>query len=263
MGRRRRASQSDAFAYQDIVHAFGIVGSHSTVQALAMFLGLARGIAETVLLKKLYYLADRGYLAKSGRGKDATFALVSWPTRGDTVARKRDWSTKPWDGRWHLLTYDVPTTQNSLRRRLRRFLHEAGFGLLCASSWVSPYDWGESLEEMFQHADKGISACYVDASRVLSLGGETAPRLPARWHIERSAGRYRRITKLCRAATASTTSAAARARARTCLSTMREMEHIEAEDPMLPRELLPQSWPRPAALNALEKLTGALRRDLR
>ena len=262
MRRGARAGQSDAFDYQDIIHAFGIVGSHSSLQLLAMLLGLARGMTEAVLLRKLYYLVERGGVARSGRGRGATFALRAWPARDDTVARKKDRSAEPWDGRWHLLTYDVPTAQDSLRRRLRRFLHEAGFGLLCASSWVSPYDWEESLSEMFQDNDRGISACYLHADGVLPLGGETDPHSSRMWKLESVADRYLRIAKRCRAATASTAVAAARTRSRTCLAVMRELRQLEIEDPMLPDDILLQPWPRPAAMDAIERLKTILRQDL-
>ncbi|MGO8836016.1 MAG: hypothetical protein ACLQAH_08205 [Limisphaerales bacterium] len=52
------------------------------------------------------------------------------------------WSRK-WDGRWRLVLFDVPTTQNSYRDRLRRYLRDKGFGCLQNSVWITP----DSLEE--------------------------------------------------------------------------------------------------------------------
>ena len=52
------------------------------------------------------------------------------------------WSRK-WDGRWRLVLFDVPTTQNTRRTQLRRYLRKRGFGYLQNSVWITP----DALEE--------------------------------------------------------------------------------------------------------------------
>ena len=52
------------------------------------------------------------------------------------------WSRK-WDGYWRLVLFDVPNTQNSHRKQLRRYLHGKGFGCLQDSVWITP----DSLDE--------------------------------------------------------------------------------------------------------------------
>ena len=52
------------------------------------------------------------------------------------------WS-REWDGRWRLVLFDVPTTQNTQRARLRRYLCDKSFGYLQNSVWITP----DSLEE--------------------------------------------------------------------------------------------------------------------
>jgi phenylacetic acid degradation operon negative regulatory protein len=52
------------------------------------------------------------------------------------------WS-RNWDGRWRLVVFDVPATQNSRRTRLRRYLRKRGFGCLQNSVWITP----DALEE--------------------------------------------------------------------------------------------------------------------
>src|SRR5208282_134723 len=52
------------------------------------------------------------------------------------------WARK-WDGRWRLVLFDVPTTRNTYRDRLRRYLRDKGFGCLQNSVWITP----DSLKE--------------------------------------------------------------------------------------------------------------------
>lgn len=47
------------------------------------------------------------------------------------------WNRK-WDGKWRLAIFDVPVSQNSRRKSLRRVLHRLNFGCLQDSVWVSP-----------------------------------------------------------------------------------------------------------------------------
>src|SRR5262249_8993689 len=46
------------------------------------------------------------------------------------------WS-REWDGRWRLVLFDVPTSQNTHRARLRRYLRDKGFGYLQNSVWIT------------------------------------------------------------------------------------------------------------------------------
>lgn len=48
------------------------------------------------------------------------------------------WWGRPWDGHWRLALYDVPSTQDKDRKKLRRYLIARGFGYLQNSVWISP-----------------------------------------------------------------------------------------------------------------------------
>jgi phenylacetic acid degradation operon negative regulatory protein len=75
---------------------------------------------------------------------DRTYRLT-WQGRlhamGGRDPRAR-WA-REWDGRWRLVLFDVPITQNSHRKQLRRYLRDKGFGCLQNSVWITP----DSLEE--------------------------------------------------------------------------------------------------------------------
>jgi len=50
---------------------------------------------------------------------------------------------RPWDGKWRLVLFDIPTGQNAQRERLRRYLRDKGFGYVQNSVWITP----DPLEE--------------------------------------------------------------------------------------------------------------------
>jgi len=52
----------------------------------------------------------------------------------EPVAR---WS-RPWDGYWRMVLFDVPNRQNAVRLRLRRYLRARHFGYLQNSVWITP-----------------------------------------------------------------------------------------------------------------------------
>lgn len=47
------------------------------------------------------------------------------------------WS-RPWDGTWRIVAFDIPEVDAALRARLRRKLHEHRFGWLQNSVWITP-----------------------------------------------------------------------------------------------------------------------------
>src|SRR6266536_485862 len=98
--------------------------------------GLLRQVAvleKNQLIERDHEAADDRMYRLTGRGR-----LHALGGR-DPQAR---WS-REWDGCWRLVLFDVPTAQDSHRRRLRRYLHSRDFGCLQGSVWVTP----DPLEE--------------------------------------------------------------------------------------------------------------------
>ena len=60
----------------------------------------------------------------------------------DPIAR---WS-RPWDGQWRMVLFDVPKAQDARRSRLRRYLRTRGFGYLQNSVWITPDPLDEEVE---------------------------------------------------------------------------------------------------------------------
>ena len=76
----------------------------------------------------------------------ATGIRVSLTERGRVellayeLGRKKLKAQGRWDGKWHVLTFDVPEKRKHLRDGLRNTLKNLGFHRLQDSVWVYPYD---------------------------------------------------------------------------------------------------------------------------
>lgn len=51
---------------------------------------------------------------------------------------------RPWDGRWRLVLFDLPSVEVAMRSKLRRLLHSEHFGYLQNSVWLTPDSLAET-----------------------------------------------------------------------------------------------------------------------
>lgn len=90
------------------------------------------------LTSKLWYMERRGYVKRTGNA----YALTEV---GRTIVSERElWeATVPtprrWDGKWHLVLFDIPADKRKRRDVFRLQLKRLGFVLYQDSVWVHPY----------------------------------------------------------------------------------------------------------------------------
>lgn len=92
--------------------------------------------------RDLVDLGKRGYLELEAGVRNRKDRVVRLTEKGRLRAMGgRDpevcWS-RPWDGKWHMVLFDIPEKDRKLRAVLRRHLAAAHFGYLQNSVWVSP-----------------------------------------------------------------------------------------------------------------------------
>ncbi len=94
--------------------------------------------------QSLKRLKTRGFLAEKNKN------LV--PTRKGLIFFRRqnllNDCQKPlskWDGKWRLISFDVPVREEAKRQQLRNFLKEFDFYQLHKSVWVSPHKLAEDF----------------------------------------------------------------------------------------------------------------------
>lgn len=139
-----------------------------------------------------------------------------------------EWQKEKWDGSWRMVIFDVAVKNNSIRQKLRRELLKLKFGQLQESIYITPHHAEEKIWQWLKENNLGTQAgvlvakqLFVDNFKVL------AQKI---WRLDRLNRFYERLGSM---------KAEDELTARKWL---KEYLEIVAEDPFLPRELLPQTW---------------------
>ena len=151
------------------------------------------------------------------------------------------WS-REWDGCWRLVLFDVPTSQNTHRTRLRRYLRDKGFGYLQNSVWIMP----DALEEERQILNGGkINVESLILMEARPCAGESNAEIVAgAWDFEQINGRYGRHLKLlgqCPDVELETETAAKNLLRWATLEREAWLDAV-GRDPLLPEKLLPEDY---------------------
>ncbi len=70
---------------------------------------------------------------------------------------------RKWDGRWRMVTFDVPERRRGVRGRLREMMKSVGFIRLQESVWVYPYDCEEFIALLKAELKVGRNVLYIIA----------------------------------------------------------------------------------------------------
>jgi phenylacetic acid degradation operon negative regulatory protein len=151
------------------------------------------------------------------------------------------WS-RHWDGRWRLVLFDVPVARDSHRKRLRRYLHERGFGCLQGSVWITP----DSMEEEKQL----LLGAKVDVASLLLLdarpcaGESDAEIVAGAWDFDHINRRYVRLMRILDAWPNHSlrSESAAKAVLRWAGDEHEAWLDAVTHDPLLPQRLLPSGY---------------------
>lgn len=84
-------------------------------------------------------VGNRSYYSVSGRGKKRLEEAAERIYKVDTGV---------WDGKWCIVSYNIPEERRALRDQLRKELGWMGFGMLTTSTWISPNPLGDRVKEL-------------------------------------------------------------------------------------------------------------------
>ncbi len=73
---------------------------------------------------------------------------------------------RKWDGRWRIVTFDIPERRRGIRAHLREMMKSIGFVRLQESVWVYPYDCEEFIALLKAELKIGRSVLYVIADSI-------------------------------------------------------------------------------------------------
>jgi phenylacetic acid degradation operon negative regulatory protein len=208
------------------------------------------GIAPANARATLSRLAQRGILERTKVGRRTSYQLTDDARHVlERGARRIFASTEEnaWDGTWTLIAFTLPLDDADQRRLLRARLRWLTFWPVYDATWVTPHDRVDAVRE--QLSELGINDALVLRTRDLELLPGGKARLEAAWRIDELAAGYQayleQYRELARRATAETVPPAEALLGRTEL--VDDWRALVRDDPDLPLEFLPRSFPRAAA----------------
>lgn len=136
-----------------------------------------------------------------------------------------------WDGRMHLITYDVPEEKKRDRELLRANLRRLGCGLLQDSVWITPYNPIDTLRAFIDEKQLKGSIIISDVGKDGSIGEDDLRSMVVRvYKLEELNARYEAWLMT--------------------VEKTRDVDHslviqylsVLRDDPQLPFDLLPSWW---------------------
>jgi len=121
----------------------------------------------------------RGLIKKSAKRRAPLEITREGKRRLSSLIPKYD-EQRVWDGRMHLVTYDIPEKQADNRRLLREYLIRIGGGRLQDSVWITPYNPIDTLRTLIDEKSLGGTVVISDLGKDGSIGEEDIHALVVR-----------------------------------------------------------------------------------
>jgi len=195
-------------------------------------------------------LTQRGLLERTKEGRRTSYRLTEPAWHILRRGARRIFATTDetaWDGVWTLIAFTLPLDDASQRRLLRARLRWLTFWPLYDGTWVTPHDRFDEAREQLR--ELGITDAVVLRSQDLELLPTGRARLESGWRIDDLADGYRdflaHYRDVARRAVEGGMSPRAALVHRTEL--VDDWRALVGNDPDLPAEFLPPSFPRAEA----------------
>ncbi|MEM9042740.1 MAG: PaaX family transcriptional regulator C-terminal domain-containing protein [Actinomycetota bacterium] len=244
----------------------GLADHEGHLDGAALYeLGASIGFTDTTIRLTVRRLVEAGLVESSGRGRSSTLQLTPAgvqeraPDLGWTaLAYRLDSAAQAWDGRWHLVAFEIPEAERAGRDALRAHLVDLFGAPLGGGLYVSPREWEPWVGEMATLHDIGrhVSTMVTDRLRV---GGETDPRSIAAslWPLDEVGVGTRDFVTMWEPLVSDPPRLLGDA-ARAAFTASIEFETLARRDPLLPHELEPPDWAGRAARRVYRDLLDAL-----
>lgn len=222
-------------------------------------------ISESAIRASLFRMRRNNIVKVMDKGRETLFMWSEF-AQGilNSYLQRYSMSEKKWEGQWLLFSFQIPEKKRRLRNALRDELCLHGFGRLHHNLWISPYDMRSECQKMIKRLQLEpytmmfMSAASKDDSRVMAQQA---------WHLDELAEAYQKLQKKFEAdylafkkvRFVDTTQGAVEALARLARIN-EEMLEFSAQDPYLPKEILPRNWAGTKLSAIFCKYEGLLRR---
>lgn len=95
-------------------------------------------------------------ITKKGQAKLAYYRLIT-----DSFS-----PTETWDGRWHLVTFDIPESHKVARNKLILLLKDCGFISYSKGVWITPYDRRQFIKKIGIHLGISVYLRHIVAEQI-------------------------------------------------------------------------------------------------
>lgn len=231
--------------YGDYIrHRGGEAWTGSLIELLGLF-----GLPEQAVRSTLSRMSQKDWLKSRRAGRYSFYSLTPKCIELLEEGARRIFQPRcdPWDGRWHLLTYTIPESKRSLRRKLRKRLLWIGFGALHQGTWISPRDLRAEVELVVDALDVRP---YVELFSAEHCGFASDEEIVARcWNLKQLndyyadfVTRYDPLFQEHRARLVAGNRPVPQECFVQCFMLIHEYRASPYLDPNLPLELLPDDW---------------------
>jgi phenylacetic acid degradation operon negative regulatory protein len=231
--------------------------SMGLIRVLAEF-----GVGPDGTRSALSRLTRRSLLARSQQGRNTYYALTKQAIRMLQEGAERLFcfgaDEQPWDGKWSVVAFSIPEGERTQRHILRTRLRWLTFGPLYDGLWISPHKQLEAAASLLD--ELSISTATLFSARMIprSANGGDWRKV---WDIEGLSNRYeeyiRQMQPLLLRVRAGKVEPPEAMVART--QVMDAWRRFPEQDPDLPAELLPATWPRNTARNLCMEIYDTLK----
>ena len=142
-------SQSMLFTiYGEYVRHFG---GEIWVGSLTRIMG-EFGLTEQAVRAAISRILRQGWIQSRKIGNRSYYSMTEKAKKRLNEAAARIYKQNPeqWDGKWTMVSYNIPEKVREKRDQLRKELTWLGFGMLTTSTWISPHNIGERVKEITQ-----------------------------------------------------------------------------------------------------------------
>lgn len=108
------------------------------------------GLSEQAIRVAISRMVRQGWLVARRIGNRSYYSMTERGKKRLDEAAARIYKQYPsaWNGKWCIVSYNIPETKRELRDQLRKELAWLGFGMLAHSTWISPHDLASRMKEI-------------------------------------------------------------------------------------------------------------------
>ncbi len=155
-----------------------------------------------------------------------------------------------WDGKWRILSYEIPEKKRELRDKLRREVAGWGLGPWHRSFWITPHPIINNLQELVSQKEEEE---YIQAFESTHVFGDRSILIEKVWAKTQLDKKYREMFKKWHDILAS-----GRDKIDKFQNVLNEYVILLRQDPGLPKDLVGENWIGFEALNIFKEIKSIL-----